>query len=265
MYTLEDERSEKYKELVTLPYRQTKNLVKLHDTQAFFIQDEINQRVKFQKAVVDRWQGFLQIIEGYVGQGVEVQLSAFWDIAPNLVSLLQQIPEGSLMEQSEKDAVRGGVTDGWFGIQIPANEQSENPSYEHHPMQYLYTLLEHAEKSAYQFMEAQINLLCLLHEVRCDALLARNKLEEARKESICPLPSHDDDEQAEKNRERIREEVKSDRQRAESELTQDLKERVTTVESLWTEALGSRLQGVRDCVKDWLMNTGGWEDMEGDD
>ncbi|RAL67726.1 hypothetical protein DID88_008460 [Monilinia fructigena] len=43
-------------------------------------------------------------------------------------------------------------------------------------MQYLYTLLVHAGKSTYQFIESQTNLLCLLHEVKVGVTAANCRL-----------------------------------------------------------------------------------------
>ncbi|KKY17444.1 hypothetical protein UCRPC4_g05586 [Phaeomoniella chlamydospora] len=264
MFTVECERSQKYKELVTLPYRQNKNTTKLRDTNAFFTQDEQNQRIKSEEGTAARWQAFLQFIEKHVDDGVQVQLSAFWDIAPNLVSLLQKIPEEDLSELPENSKA-ASTAEGWYGVQIPSSEQSENPSYEQHPMQYLYSLLDHAEKSTYQFIEAQINLLCLLHEVRCGSVAAHSKLKEAQHLTPFVLATNGDqgmDDPSQQAMKQEQERVQKEKDREEAALTADLKERVGDIESLHREALGSKIESVKDAVKDWLIQTGGWEGME---
>ena len=277
IFILEMDRSKRYRNLVTLPYKQSNNATKLASTDLFFTQDEQNQRIQFEIDTVSRHEALLKTIESHVGRGVEVQLSAFWDIAPGLVSLLQRIPTSDLAEHPET-VTSENRRPIWYGVQIPGNEIRENPSYGEHPMQYLYTLLEHTEKSTYQFIESQINLLCLLHEVRCSTLLTRSKLEEARRIAQIPSTSPSStgsksstkaqaSQQAvvEQQHQRIREKVQEEKMKEEEKLTADLKERVTTVEGLWTEALGSHVQGVKEGVRTWLVSTGGWDGMEDDD
>lgn len=234
IYDLLSERNEKYRALVSLPYRQSKNEEKICETDAFFITDALDRRVKYETDTVDRLECFMVVIEENVARGVEMHLSAFWDIAPSLLDLLQKIPED----------LRG------FEIQIPANEYEENPSYRRHPLQYLYSLLLHAEKSTYQYIESQTNLLCLLHEVKSAVTAANCKLEEAQR---IRLGEPEDV---------VRREMQERRAKEERDLTADLKDRVATVEEQWTEALGSTIQGIRERVKEWLIAEGGWDELE---
>ncbi|KAH1277702.1 hypothetical protein KXW98_001185 [Aspergillus fumigatus] len=233
-YELVADRDEKYKAVVLLPYRQKGNEEKIRETEAFFAQDALDRRVAYEAKALSRLESFLSVIEENVVRGVEVQLSAFWDIAPSLLALIQQIPND----------LRG------FQIQIPAKEFEENPSYHEHPLQYLYTLLSHAEKSSYQFIESQINLFCLLHEVKSAVMGTNCKLMEAQR------MRQGEAEDA------VRREIQESRADEELALTNDLKDKVATVEGQWTEALGSQIQDVRERVKTYLMNENGWEDLE---
>lgn len=234
IYDLLGESSEKYRAIVTLPYKQSKNEEKLRETDAFFVKDSFDRRVQYETKSLARLEAFMDVVEDNVRRGVETHLSAFWDIAPSLLTLVQQVPEN--------------LSD--FQIEIPAQEYEENPSYYRFPMQYLYSLLSHAEKSSYQFIESQINLLCLLHEVRSGVMITNCRLMAAQRTRL------GEPEDA------VRMEMDEVQAREERELTADLKEKVSTVEGQWTEALGSQLQGLRERVKSHLVAEDGWDDME---
>jgi hypothetical protein len=234
LFDLVSDRDDKYKAVALLPYKQNKNEDKLRETQAFFSQDALDRRVEYENEALSRLESFLNVIEQNVVRGVEVQLSAFWDIAPSLLALVQQVPED----------LRG------FQVQIPGDEYDENPSYHSHPLQYLYTLLSHAEKSSYQFIESQTNLLCLLHEVRSAVMRANRNLLEA--ERIKRGEMEED----------VRREMEMTRADEELALTTDLKDKVATVEGQWTEALGSQIEGLRERVKEQLVSEDGWEELE---
>lgn len=220
IYDLLSERNDRYKAIVLLPYQQSQSQDKYAEAETFFAKDAQDRRLAFEQAVCSRAEAFLSVVENNVSRGVEVQLSAFWDIAPSLLEILHKVP---------------GELDG-FDIQIPADEYAENPSYYDHPLQYLYSLLGHAEKSTYQFIESQINLLCLLHEIRSHTLIAR-----------CRVDAHSGEEH---------------QRREERRLTEDLKEKVGIVEGQWEEALGSEIMEVRERVRGFLLEEGGWDDEE---
>ncbi|KAL9126667.1 MAG: hypothetical protein Q9217_004324 [Psora testacea] len=224
-YDLLSERNEKYKAMILLPYKQSQNNEKYVDAENFFAQDARDRKLAFEKATSDRAHAFLVVIESNVSRGVEVQLDAFWQIAPSLKEVLYKIPSD----------LSG------FEIRIPADEYAENPSYYKHPLQYLYSLLSHAEKSTYQFIESQVNLLCLLHEIRTCALTAR-----------CIVEAN----------ERPMSDMKAHQNREEKRLTEDLKEKVGVVEGQWNEGLGEELMGVRERVRERLLEEGGWNDEE---
>lgn len=227
-YDLLSERNNKYRDIVLLPYQQSRNREKLTEAESFFAQDAHDRKLAFEKAVSSRTEEFVTVIEVNVIRGVEVQLSAFWDIAPSLLKVLQKIPRH----------LRG------FEIQIPQDEYAESPSYYDHPMQYLYSLLGHAEKSSYQFIESQINLLCLLHEIKEGALAARYRVEETGSAAGEQWGTE------------------GLREMEGMKLTDDLKEKVGVVEGQWEEALGEELMGVRERVREWLLEEGGWNEDE---
>ena len=222
-YDLLSERNDKYKEIVVLPYAQTQHHDKVTEAEKFFAQDALNRRKLFDKDVSDRAHTFLSVVEHNVARGVEMQLDAFWQIAPDLKQILQKVPHDLIA----------------FEIRIPADEYEENPSYFNHPLQYLWSLLSHADKATYQFIESQINLFCLLHEIRSCALNARCSVE---------------------NNEGRISNVDAYRQREDKRLTADLKDKVGVVEGQWADALGEELQTVRERVREKLLRDGGWDD-----
>lgn len=221
VYDLLSERNNRYKTIVLLPYKQSQNQEKHAEAELFFAKDAQERRYRFEQAVCKRVQAFLSVIENNVSRGVEVQLSAFWDIAPSLLELLHKLPSQ-------------------LGIQIPTDEYADNPSYYDHPLQYLYSLLGHAEKSTYQFIESQINLLCFLHEIRSHALAARCKVEAQGRDASWA--------------------AEEELRRQETRLTEDLKEKVGFVEGQWEEALGNEVMKVRERVRGALLEEGGWDD-----
>ncbi len=60
----------------------------------------------------------------------------------------------------------------------------------------------------------------------------------------------------------VRNEGRVEREREERRLTDDLKEKVRTVEELWGSALGGELEGVEGRVRAVLEMEGGWEGMD---
>ncbi|KAH0550989.1 hypothetical protein GP486_007648, partial [Trichoglossum hirsutum] len=215
VYDLLSERNEKYKVMVLTPYRLSGKEDKIREAESFFLKDGQDRKAAFEKETLKRLEEFVEVIEQNVVRGVEVQLSAFWDIAPPLLDVIKKIPQ-------DPRCVAG------FGIQIPAAEYEENPSYHEHPLQYLYSLLCHAEKSTYQFIESQTNLLCLLHEVKSAVAAANCKVLESAGNSSSSSSSGGGGVVI----------VEDLRREEEKRLTDDLKEKVRTVEEQWKEALG---------------------------
>jgi hypothetical protein len=234
IYDLLSQRNDRYEAMVIMPYRLSGNEEKAKHAESFFQKDSQDRKITFEKETLKRVEEFMEIIEENVVRGVELQLSAFWDIAPSLLTVTQKVPRD---------------LDG-FEIQIPADEYEENPAYHNHPMQYLYSLLLHSEKSTYQFIESQTNLLCLLHEVKSGVTTANCRLMETQRylagEDFATVDA----------------EMRDARKHEEALLTTDLKEKVNTVEDQWKEALGTELSAVKERVADWLIQEGGWEDQE---
>ena len=235
IYDILSDRNDRFREVVVTPYRLAGNREKMKNAEAFFAEDAAKREYDYAIGVLDRTRDLRAIVDDAVQRGVALQLSAFWDIAPPLSRLVEKIPEN----------LEG------FHIQIPLSEFNENPSYHDHPMQYLLTLLNHTEKSAYQFIEAHTNLLCLLHEVKeavvhAKARVLATQVQEADGTPVC----------TEEREERAR----SMRQSEETRLTEDLKEKVRMVQDQWNNALAEGIGSVKERIADWLLQTDGWDE-----
>jgi hypothetical protein len=233
VYDLLSDRNDMYRDMVTEPYRLAGNEAKVTNAEQFFAQDGLKRKVEFETEALGRTMEFMDVVESNVLRGVEVQLSAFWDIAPPLRQITDKVPKTLTRD---------------FGVVIPREEYDENPEYAQFPLQYLYHLLQHGEKSTYQFIESQVNLLCLLHEV---------------KSAVAAVKGHVDLAEAAKAGDRSTEErVQTEMERDEKRLTDDLKEKVRCVEDQWASSLGKEFEAVKERVKLYLMNEGGWEGVE---
>ncbi|KFH43873.1 hypothetical protein ACRE_053510 [Hapsidospora chrysogenum ATCC 11550] len=240
IYDILSDRNNRFREVVVTPYRLSGNTEKLKSAEAFFDEDATKREYDFANEVLNRARDFRAVVDNAVQRGVALQLSAFWDIAPPLSRLVEKIPPN----------LEG------FKIQIPPSELNENPSYREHPMQYLLTLLNHTERSAYQFIEAHTNLLCLLHEVKeavvnAKARVLATQVLEADGTPVC----------AEEREERAR----AMRRSEDARLTEDLKEKVRVVQDQWNNALAEGIRQAKERIGDWLLQTGGWDEtlMEG--
>jgi hypothetical protein len=243
MSDLHGTRSEKYSEVILTPYRISGLQSKIDEATTFFQKDSLDRQVSFAKASLQRLEELQSITESNVSRGVEDQLSAFWDIAPGLLEVIQQIP--SAPDQLAR-----------FAVRVPSQEFEENPTYHVHPLQYLYSLLHHAEKSAYQFIESQVNLLCLLHEVRTATMKSRLRGLEIER----TVKARDGEEEEE---DEVRAELSLARREAEERLTSELKDKVGEVERQWREALGDGLERCRGVVREYLERSGGLDEEEG--
>lgn len=230
---LEVQRNNLYKTLVLTPYVAAKNHEKVREAEDFFAKDAQERRVTCEKHALKRFEAFLAVVEENVTRGVEDQLSAFWDIGPSLLAIVQKVPE-TLRDD--------------FQILIPPMEFQENPIYHEHPLQYLYTLLSHAQKSAYQFIESQTNLFCLLHEVKSGVMTANTKLLGTQR----VLEGED--------RQSVETEMSMIGRDEEQRLTEDLKDKVNLVEEQWREALGKGIEDCMDRVQVFLLERGGWDE-----
>lgn len=235
IYDLLTDRNTRYCNVVMTPYRLSGNTEKLKSAEAFFAEDSAKREWAFAHEVLNRTRDFRAVVDEAVQHGVALQLSAFWDIAPPLCGLLDNIPQD----------LEG------FNIQIPASEYEENPEYYNHPMQYLFSLLLHAEKSTYQFIEAHTNLLCLLHEVKEAVVVAKAKVLETQPEEADGTPIS-----PEERKERAQEMRRTEERR----LTEDLKEKVRLVRDQWSSALGDGIKHVKERLGEWLLQEGGWDE-----
>jgi len=232
VYDLLSDRNDRYRDMIITPYKLAKNTTKINNAVKFFANDALQRRLQNEQDILKRTEDFMDVVEKHVRDGVETLLNAFWDIAPDLSRITDKVPY-SLMG---------------FQIQIPAAEYEENPTYFDFPMQYLYSLLGHCEKSTYQFIESQTNLLCLLHEVKSGVTIANCRL--MRTQRIAQG-------EAEEEVELELAEVEKDE---ESRLTDDLKEKVRCVEELWSSGLGTELKRCKEKIVTFLVEQGGWMD-----
>ncbi|PHH54903.1 hypothetical protein CFIMG_001678RA [Ceratocystis fimbriata CBS 114723] len=237
IFDLLSARNGKYRNLILTPYRLSGNEEKVRSTEAYFRDDEIKRNSAFAVEIRDRTLEFLNVIEHSVMRGCQAQLNAFWDIAPPLGRVLEKVP--SSLEK--------------FCIQIPASEYEENPAYYDHPLQYLFSLLLHAEKSTFQFIESQTNMLCLLHQVKEASAHAQAKVIETEilGEGIGESISAED--RARRAQEMLKREIEA--------LSLDLKEKVRTVEDQWKSGFGEVVESVKERIGEYLLQTGGWDEQ----
>ncbi|KAH0021942.1 hypothetical protein KCU78_g5939, partial [Aureobasidium melanogenum] len=213
-------------------YRQNANEVQLRQAECHFEVERQRRQLRYAQETNERYACLHKTVEGHISRGVEIQLSAFWDIAPGLVEVVHKVPD-NLHE---------------FEIVVPPSELAENTSYHEFPLQYMYTILVHAKKSAYQFIEAQTNLLCLLHEVHTATEAATLRLQEIERTAAGEIASQ------------VQIEMARFKKQKEQELTEDLQGKVHEVEGQWREALGTWIEECIDRVRMWLEHTGGWEE-----
>ncbi|KAL7913254.1 hypothetical protein GGI35DRAFT_284474 [Trichoderma velutinum] len=235
IYDLLSDRNARYRDVVLTPYRLSGNTEKLKSAEAFFREDAEKREYAFANEVLNRAREFRSVMDEAVARGIELQLSAFWDIAPPLCGLLDTIP----MDLED------------FGVQIPASEYEENPAYHDHPLQYLYSLLLHAEKSTYQFIEAHTNQLCLLHEVKEAVVNAKARVLATQLAEADGTPIRPEDRELR---------AKQMREVENRRLTEDLKEKVRVVQDQWNSSLGTAMAAVKQRTGQWLLQRGGWDE-----
>jgi hypothetical protein len=239
LFELESDRDERYRHLVTSDLKgRGEPESKLKEADRFFGKDRMDRRAKFEREARSRMEDLAAAIDTHVSRGVEDQLSAFWDIAPGLLELVKKIPESEARLEE-------------LPVAIQRKEIEENPSYVEYPLQYLHGLLRHAEKATYQFIENQVGLLCLLHEVGLCVMRAGLRVVEVDR-CAAEGVSEDDPE--------VQREMSELGRFEEERLTGELKDRVGVVEGQWRDALGGSLSSCLDRVERVLRETGGWDE-----
>lgn len=211
VFDLLAERNRRYKEVVITPFFVSRQADKIREAEDFFMRDEMARRQAADKESHARYGGFLDIVESNVVKGVEKQISAFWEVAPLINECFEKIP----VDLTNVHPI------------VPPEEFHENPAYLREPLRYLQAKILQAEKSVYQFVEGQTNLLCLLHEIKTLNVAASWKVR-------CSNDQRKQDE---------------GRNREEQALTEDLKEKVKMLESEWQESLGSICEEIKDRVE----------------
>ena len=256
LFNLLSARNDRYKAIVLVPLSgpSPDHQSQHREASAFFAKDALSRRSAADAASLERWRSFQSVIEAHATRGVEVQLSALWDIAPPLQALLQRVPS---------DAVRLRKLE----ILVPRAEVDENPAYWEFPLRYLYSTLGHAESSSRQFVEAQVSLWCLVQEVREGCVGAKWRAEESRLVEEDGRGAGDDEgedgEEGERQgagRRRWKWQVERRRDEEVKMGLEDLKEKVAAVEGQWVEGLGGEIGRVKTGLKDWLEESGGWDE-----
>ncbi|KAL5598575.1 uncharacterized protein BROUX77_006409 [Berkeleyomyces rouxiae] len=235
IFDLLSARNDRYLAVALIPHQLSGNEDKIRHTKAYFGDDATKRKSVFAVEIRNRTLEFQNVVEQTVMRGCQVQLNAFWDIAPPLSGVLDKVPS----------SLEG------FRIQIPGAEYDENPAYYDHPLQYLFSLLLHAEKSTYQFIESQTNMLCLLHEIKEASAHAQAKVIETEIPDGGGKPSAD--ERARRAQELLKRETNA--------LSMDLKEKVRTVQDQWKSGFGEVVEGVKERVGEYLLRTGGWDEQ----
>lgn len=236
IFDLLTDRNGRYRDVVLTPYRLSGNTEKLKSAEEFFAADASTRENAYANEVLNRTREFRSVVDDAVQRGVALQLSAFWDIAPPLHGLVDSIPPN----------LEG------FEVQVPPSELDENPAYRDHPLQYLFSLLLHAEKSTYQFIESHTNLLCLLHEVKEAVVNSKGRVLETQAHDADGTPVAAETRMARAHK------MRADEGRR---LTEDLQEKVREVQEQWRSALGEDLKNVKERTREWLFETGGWDEM----
>ncbi|RPB17264.1 hypothetical protein P167DRAFT_123206 [Morchella conica CCBAS932] len=150
LYDLLAERTRRYKEVVITPYFVTRQADKIREAEDYFNREEAARRTTADTESLERYAGFLDVVEHNCMKGVEAQISAFWEVAPLIMESLENIP----LDLTNVHPI------------VPPEEFHENPAYLREPLRYLLAKIQQAERSVYQFVEGQTNLLCLLHEIK---------------------------------------------------------------------------------------------------
>jgi hypothetical protein len=239
VFDLETERSGRFRDLVLADMRGRGEIeAKVADAEGFFHKDALDRWATYERDTRARLEELQGVVQKHVERGVQDQLNAFWDIAPRLLEVVQRIPTADVELKQ-------------FQVSVPHKEISENPSYGEFPLQYLYGLLCHAQKATYQFIENQVGLMCLAHEVGMvlmgagiRVLKTERCLEENLKEGDEGLEI-DMSEMAEYE---------------ERRLTRELKDRVSEVEGQWEQALGKDLTACEERVESVLKDVRGWDE-----
>ena len=193
-----------------------------------------SMRRDFATSATARFQDLTSLVQQHVSLGVEAQLSAFWDIAPQILAVVQRVPV-------HHDNVLARLP-----VVIPPAELDENPALARWPAQYLFSTLSHALNSVRQFIDAQVNLLCLLNEVQGMALEAEVSMLEAQGGALGGGDMHAAKEQGQRD------------------LDAELRTKCREIEEGWDAALGGAMEQARRAVRGFLERNGGWEDgLEG--
>lgn len=163
-------------------------LTDTREAEEFFRKDEATRVEKYDKDRNQRHTDFVTFVETQVTRGVESARSQYWDIAPLVQESLEKIPESLSNvvpivppeDTYERTRRRGaGDVDGGDGAdaQAPKPQQQE-------PLLYLQRKMKFARDAVYTVVEAQTELLCLLHDVKSRGEVEEERLMKDLKEKV---------------------------------------------------------------------------------
>lgn len=198
IHQLLSERNARYKELLLAPLLDARDTERIRAAEEFFSSDAAARTAQFVRERKQRFRMFVDEVETQVTLGVEALRSAFWEVAPLVLECLEKIP------QDLKNVVPI----------VPPEEAHENPEWIATPRRYLERKMEMVEKAMKGYGESQIELLCLLHGVKCAGL-------------------------------RLDGDGSGEGGEVEEAFNDDLKEKVRCIEGEWGESLGSLLMDVQ--------------------
>lgn len=141
-------------------------------------------------------------------------------------------------------------------LAIPATERTENPSYAQFPLQYLYTLLDHAERATRQLIRAHKAAWELANDVADARVAAHRELVRAERE-VERLGSNQTGDSLPQG---LKKQEENEEAREETRLSRTPpEERVAMAEAQWEEGLGQRLKVAKRRVRICLEHQGGWQ------
>lgn len=231
LFDLKTENDARYEDVVLSSYLPSKQESKAGEVRLFFIADGKARFVRYRREALERVGQLHERVGKHVTDGVQALVSAFSNTAPLLQEVIERVPTEALAS---------------FEVDIPQHEYADNPSYAKFPLQYLLTLLLRPERASYQFIEAQIDLLCLLDEVKTAVVTARQSLSQAEKMS--------------EGSDLTTVTTENENEKKEYISSGELDEQIKLAKEQWHNGLGRNLITCRENVKRFLVGQGAWNE-----
>lgn len=161
-------------------------LTDTREAEEFFRKDEATRVEKYDKDRNQRHTDFVAFVEMQVTRGVESARSQYWDIAPLVQESLEKIPESLSNvipivppeDTYERTRRRGAPGD------VEGGDTAETKPQQQEPLLYLQRKMKFARDAIYTVVEAQTELLCLLHDVKSRGEVEEERLMKDLKEKV---------------------------------------------------------------------------------